>query len=118
MQAKETETRWKSNGQERFVYDNQIRTAIKIVEAYKGKYVVMLIAQMQMGKTGVVLYVAYLMCMNEDDKKVIDPANVYIITGLSDNEWKQQTMSDSFPMFKNVYHRGNLRRFRKKKPDT
>jgi len=93
------------------VYPNQIEAAGEIVHELFGlnKVVTTLIALPQVGKTGTFLEVAYRACTHPDDSKIIDPRNVFIITGMSDRDWQKQTEADMLEPFKRrVYHRGKL----------
>ena len=93
------------------VYKNQIEAATEIVHELFGgnKVVVTLIALPQVGKTGTFLEVAYRACTHPDDTSIIDPRNVFIITGMSDRDWQKQTETDMLEPFKRrVYHRGKL----------
>ena len=63
-------------------------------------------AMMQWGKTGTILKVIYDLCVN----KHINPNKVVIITGMSDNDWKDQTKERMFCSFaNNVFHRSQLK---------
>jgi hypothetical protein len=66
-----------------------------------------LCASMQWGKTGVILEVAFTMTTHID--MGIDPENVFVVTGMSDNEWREQTI-ERLPSDFQVFHRGNLKR--------
>lgn len=96
----------------RLIYDNQQEVALEIVSSFitDAVYLAVLIAQMQVGKTGACLATAYHMCTHPDDNKVIDMNNVVIITGMSDTEWKEQTQKSMITSFAtNVFHRGNFK---------
>ena len=73
-------------------------------------------AMIQTGKTGCMLAVIEKCFLLE--KKTgnrIDPSNIYITTGLSSNDWKQQTEKRMPEYFKtNIYHRGELKQLGKK----
>lgn len=89
------------------IYDNQSRCSVKINEAFKDKKIinVLVYGKTQTGKTG---------CMTSFIKQYvlshsIPIENIYIITGLSDIAWKNDTinrMPDA--IYKRVYHRANL----------
>jgi hypothetical protein len=94
------------------IYDNQKEVGLDIVHSFleDNVYLAILIAEMQVGKTGACLATAYYMCTHPDDNKVIDKNNVVIITGLSDTDWKEQTQISMISSFKeNVFHRGNFK---------
>ncbi len=104
------------NPNKKYIYNNQMETAIAITNEFfkNNKKAVTLIALPQVGKTGTFLYTAYLMATHKDDKKVLDPDNIFIITGMSDKEWQSQTEKDMLQCFENnVYHNGKLNKFKK-----
>ena len=89
------------------VYPAQKAVAMEIAGRLLGgeALLVTLCASMQWGKTGVLLEVGCTLCMHPD--KALLPQNVIILTGMSDNEWRQQTASRMPPGFR-VWHRGDL----------
>jgi hypothetical protein len=97
-----------------YIYPNQRRAALQVTKSFieDKKKAVSLIALPQVGKTGTFLYVAYLMTTyNSDD--IIEPENIFIITGMSDKAWVIQTKKDMLPQFeKNVYHRAKIDEFK------
>jgi hypothetical protein len=104
------------NPNKQYIYQNQIDTAKTIINEFfkNDKKAITLIALPQVGKTGTFLYTAYLAATDKDDEKVIDPDNIFIITGMSDKEWQQQTEKDMLQCFENnVYHNGKLNKFKK-----
>jgi hypothetical protein len=109
--AKENEVKFKHGEDKELVYPNQKDAATEIcAELFdKGKTVVTLIAEPQVGKTGTFLETAYEACMHPNDASIVDPGNVFIITGMSDTDWQKQTKTDMLEPFRNrVYHRGRL----------
>jgi len=87
------------------VFGDQKKMAKRIIRSFAKNDLVTLCAPPQWGKTGVSLYVSYIM----SQKKGIDPSNVFFITAMSDRSWVQQTKSRVLPMWrKNVYHRNTL----------
>ena len=87
------------------VFGDQKKVAKRIIKSFSKNDLVTLCAPPQWGKTGVSLYVSYIM----SQKKGIDPGNVFFITAMSDRSWVQQTKSRVLPMWrKNVYHRNTL----------
>lgn len=105
------EIKARHGSEKEMVYSNQIEAATEIVHELFGakKVVVTLIALPQVGKTGTFLEVAYRACTHPDDNCIIDPRNVFIITGMSDRDWQKQTEADMLEPFKRrVYHRGKL----------
>lgn len=90
------------------IYNNQIETAKNIVNLFKEDINLIgniVIAPTQSGKTGVMMSF-----INEYIKEFqLNIENVYIITGLSSNEWKKQTTERCQGV--KVHHRCNLENF-------
>jgi hypothetical protein len=109
--AKENEVKWKKGEDREIVYENQKTAAVEICQELfeKDKTVVTLIAEPQVGKTGTFLETAFLACTHPSDTHIVNPKNVFIITGMSDTDWQKQTKNDMLEPFRNrVYHRGRL----------
>jgi len=112
-QAKVHEIKARKGGDKEMVYPNQQTAATEIIQELfdpaNPKVAVTLIALPQVGKTGTFLEVAYKACTHPSDDCIIDPRNVFIITGMSDRDWQKQTEADMLEAFKRrVYHRGRL----------
>ena len=110
-QAKVHDIKARKGRDKEMVYPNQVVAATEIVHELFGadKVAVTLIALPQVGKTGTFLEVAYRACTHPSDDRIIDPRNVFIITGMSDRDWQKQTEADMLEAFKRrVYHRGRL----------
>lgn len=94
------------------IYKNQERSAKEVkLHLDNNKIInVMVLAQTQSGKTGGMI--ALLKEVFSSDDIMISPDNVYIISGLSSNNWVNQTMK-RIPeiLHKNVYHRNKLNKF-------
>jgi hypothetical protein len=92
------------------LYDNQVATAIKIVSKFKENSSLLnciAIAPTQSGKTGIMC--AMIKCFLENYE--IDLENIFIITGLSDKDWKQQTKERLPENFhRRIYHREDLKK--------
>jgi len=98
--------------EQRLIYDNQKEVALEMMHSFinENVHLAILIAEMQVGKTGACLATAFYMCMHSDDSEVIDMQNVILLTGLSDTDWKEQTRGSMISSFQdNVYHRGNFK---------
>lgn len=81
----------------KLVYPNQEEAAWKIVQLFHaGKMAVTLLALPQVGKTGVMLEVAYSMATSNNDSILVKPENIYIISGMNDIDWQKQT-KENFP---------------------
>ena len=89
------------------IYENQTKVAKEIVEVFKKGSVIntMVISPTQSGKTGIICEtIRYF--INDTN---ISYKNIYIITGLSSTEWKEQTKNRLPDRFKRrVFHRNDL----------
>ena len=92
------------------VYDNQKEKAVQIYEMFmSGVSLVTLVTSPQWGKTGVALELMKLMTTHPDDAIMTHPDNVFIITGMSDKDWRAQTKERVLPCFQNrVFHRNDM----------
>ena len=103
---------------ETLVYPPQKDAAQKIVDAFAAcKRIVTLCAPMQWGKTGTLFWVAYqfMLLATGMIRRLVIHGNVrpkvYIITGMSDNEWVEQTKERFPPMLHaNIMHRNSLKK--------
>lgn len=99
----------KEDNGENVTYDNQRRCAKEIDLKFQNKQVIatMVIAKTQSGKTGTMIeFLRQYIC---ESKTPIPIDNIYIITGLSSTEWKEQTLT-RFPdcLSSRIFHRNNL----------
>ena len=89
------------------IYENQTKVAKEIVEVFKKGSIIntMVISPTQSGKTGIICEtIRYF--INDTN---ISYKNIYIITGLSSTEWKEQTKNRLPDRFKRrVFHRNDL----------
>ena len=91
------------------IFENQEIIASKVVTAFKNRKIIniMVVAKTQSGKTGSMC--ATIKQYLEDTSNLIPIENIYIITGLSSCEWKEQTkerMPESIQS--RVFHRCEL----------
>jgi hypothetical protein len=97
------------------IYQNQEKTAYKVINHFVDKKVLccMIVQPTQSGKTGVMFALCKLFI--ENPLYMINPINIYIISGLSSTDWKNQTI-ERFPdiIMHNVFHRNNLDDFKTK----
>ena len=101
------------------LYENQIQAGKEISLNFKNKeiFVQLIIGGTQSGKTGTMLSTIKELVL--DDEIVIDPKNIFIITGLSSTEWKEQTIDRMPPILhKNIFHSNTLDKFEKKIQDN
>lgn len=89
------------------IHENQEIIASKVVNAFKNKQIIniMVVSKTQSGKTGSMC--ATIKQYLEDPSNLIPIGNIYIITGLSSCEWKEQT-KERLPEGIRVYHRCEL----------
>ena len=91
------------------IFENQEIIASKVVSAFKNRKIIniMVVSKTQSGKTGSMC--ATIKQYLEDTSNLIPIENIYIITGLSSCEWKEQTkerMPESIQT--RVFHRCEL----------
>lgn len=74
------------------IFQNQKHIADKIVETFRNRKIIniMVVAKTQSGKTGSIC--ATIQSYLNDPNNIIPIANIYIITGLSSVDWKDQTI--------------------------
>lgn len=94
-------------------YDNQETTANVVATTileHTDVVFQLIVAMTQTGKTGCMVAVVEKCIFAGCDMK-INPKNVFIVTGLSSNDWREQT-KDRVPdiLEKNVFHRGELKK--------
>ena len=93
---------------ETLYYKNQEETAMKIVKYINDEEKVfqMVLAPCQSGKTGCMMAVIDKLITLKAD---IDVGNIFVITGLSSNDWCEQTKRRlPSSLRSNVFHRGQL----------
>jgi hypothetical protein len=91
------------------IYPNQETIARKVVNAFKNRKITncMIISKTQSGKTGSMC--ALIKLYLEDPSNPIPIKNIYIITGLSSCEWKEQTGERMPAIIRDrVFHRHEL----------
>jgi len=93
------------------VHSSQDAAAADVVRAFAaGATAVTLVAPPQWGKTGVILGAIIKLTTLADDDAMIHPDNVYILTGMSDTDWRTQTKGRMLPsMREHVLHRNQLK---------
>jgi hypothetical protein len=95
-----------------YIYDNQKEDAMAIVgEFYHNKRrVVSITKKTKVGADGLMIELAKQMTTHPDDDFVINPANVRILTGMSNAGWEKD-MKDKAPYcFKDkIFHHGQLK---------
>ena len=91
-------------------YPNQQEAAQKVIQAFQeGKHLVILVAQPGAGKTGVMLEVCRQLTTHIDDEMCVPVENAYVLSGMSDVQWKNDMQRSMIPSFKdNIRHRGEI----------
>lgn len=101
-------------------YENQETTATNVARTILEATAVifqLVVAMTQTGKTACMLAVMEkcFTLLHDDEMPKINPDNIYVITGLSSNDWREQT-KDRMPktVQNNVFHRGELKKLKKR----
>ena len=98
----------------KFITEYQYKIANDIYNKFNENnecVLVLAVAETQMGKTGIMQAVTREFVINDN----IEPSNMYIITGLSSVEWKNQTMNRFVKDIKdNIFHSNTLKKLEKK----
>lgn len=87
----------------KYVHEEQEYYASKILNSFKKDiHVSTFVAPVQWGKTGVVISLIHQCCT--DPELFINPNNLLILTGMNDNEWKEQTQDRLIKEFRPAVH--------------
>ena len=96
-----------------YIFPNQMEDASCIADKfYKGKRrVISIQKKTKVGADGLMIEIAKLLTTHIDDAFVINPANVRIITGMSNAGWEKDMIEKAPNCFKNkIFHHGKLSR--------
>lgn len=96
-----------------YIFPNQIEDANNIVDKfYKHKRrVISIQKKTKVGADGLMIEIAKLLTTHIDDKFVVNPANVRIITGMSNAGWEKDMIDKAPNCFKyKIFHHGKLSR--------
>jgi hypothetical protein len=99
------------NATAEYIFPNQMEDANKIVDKfYKNKRrVISIQKKTKVGADGLMIEVAKLLTTHIDDNFVVNPANVRIITGMSNVMWEKEMIDKAPNIFKNkIFHHGKL----------
>jgi hypothetical protein len=94
-----------------YIFPNQMEDASNIVDKfYKNKrQVISIQKKTKVGADGLMIEVAKLLTTHIDDKFVVNPANVRIITGMSNAGWEKDMIDKAPNCFKDkIFHHGKL----------
>lgn len=98
---------------EEYIFPNQIEDANNIVEKfYRNKRrVISIQKKTKVGADGLMIEIAKLLTTHIDDSFVVNPANVRIITGMSNAGWEKDMIDKAPNCFKDkIFHHGKLSR--------
>ena len=98
---------------EQYIFPNQIEDANNIVDKfYKNKRrVISIQKKTKVGADGLMIEIAKLLTTHIDDTFVVNPANVRIITGMSNAGWEKDMIDKAPNCFKDkIFHHGKLSR--------
>lgn len=96
-----------------YIFPNQIEDANNVVDKfYKHKRrVISIQKKTKVGADGLMIEIAKLLTTHIDDKFVVNPANVRIITGMSNAGWEKDMIDKAPNCFKDkIFHHGKLSR--------
>ena len=94
-----------------YIFENQIKDANNIVDKfYKNeRRVISIQKKTKVGADGLMIEVAKLLTTHPDDTFVVNPANVRIITGMSNAGWEKDMIDKAPNCFKDkIFHHGKL----------
>lgn len=95
-----------------YIYENQREDAAGIVNEYyfNNRRVVSITKKTKVGADGLMIEVAKLMTTHPDDNFVINPANVRILTGMSNASWEKDMKEKAPGCFRGkIFHHGQLK---------
>lgn len=98
---------------EEYIFENQMEDASNIVEMFymNDIRVVSIQKKTKVGADGLMIEIAKLLTTHNDDGFVINPANVRIITGMSNAGWEKDMIEKAPNCFKDkIFHHGKLTR--------
>jgi hypothetical protein len=94
-----------------YIFPNQIADANNIIDKFykDGRRVISIQKKTKVGADGLMIEIAKLLTTHIDDQFVVNPANVRIITGMSNAGWEKDMISKAPNCFKdNIFHHGKL----------
>lgn len=96
-----------------YIYPNQKDDAEKIIDGFykRNKRIITVLKKTKVGANGLMVEIAKRMTTHPDDRFVVNPANVRILTGMSNSLWEEEMKADSPTCFKDkIFHHGQLKR--------
>lgn len=98
---------------EKYIFPNQIEDANNIVDKFykNNRRVISIQKKTKVGADGLMIEIAKLLTSHIDDDFILNPANVRIITGMSNAGWEKDMKDKSPTCFKDkIFHHGKLSR--------
>lgn len=96
-----------------YIYRNQMEDAMMIVDMFykNSRRVISIQKKTKVGADGLMIEIAKLLTTHIDDDFVVNPANVRIITGMSNAGWEKDMIDKAPSCFKGkIFHHGKLPR--------
>lgn len=96
-----------------YIYPNQKEDAFNIMNQYyeHKRRVVSVVKKTKVGADGLMIELTKQMTTHLDDEFVVDPANVRILTGMSNEKWEKDMKEKAPECFKKkIFHHGQLKR--------
>jgi hypothetical protein len=96
-----------------YIFSNQLEDATAIVDKFYKNYrrVISIQKKTKVGADGLMIEIAKLLTTHIDDTFVVNPANVRIITGMSNAGWERDMIDKAPNCFKDkIFHHGKLSR--------
>jgi hypothetical protein len=94
-----------------YIFPNQMEDAQNIVDMLykKNRRVISIQKKTKVGADGLMIEIAKLLTTHNDDAFVVNPANVRIITGMSNAAWEKDMIDKAPNCFKDkIFHHGKL----------
>jgi len=96
-----------------YIFPNQMEDANNIVNKFykNNRRVISIQKKTKVGADGLMIEIAKLLTTHIDDKFVVNPANVRILTGMSNAGWEKDMIDKAPNCFKDkIFHHGKLSR--------
>lgn len=96
---------------EEYIFPNQILDASNIVDKFyqNNRRVISIQKKTKVGADGLMIEIAKLLTTHINDDFVVDPANVRIITGMSNTAWEKDMIEKAPTFLKDrIFHHGKL----------
>lgn len=96
-----------------YIFPNQMEDATNIVDKFyeNKRRVISIQKKTKVGADGLMIEIAKLLTTHNDDEFVVNPANVRILTGMSNAGWEKDMIDKAPNCFKDkIFHHGKLSR--------